>query len=299
MSPARIAAKTSAGSSSSGGIRRVGVTGVHGRHLQVGPVQLGELAQAGEVQHPADLVAVRVGQAEAAQQQEPRVRRHRSLDLEADRLAEPAAAELLLDGHQQVVRLVLLDREVGVAGHAEEVVLLDLHAAEQEVEVRLDHLVDQHEAAGLDLEQPRQDLRDLHAGEPALPGRRVAQPDRDREREGRDVGERVARVDRERGQDREDLVDEALAQGVVVLRDRRVVDHLDALDGQLPPHVRVDRRQLVDEGEDPFAGRVELLLRRSVRRASGPRCRPAPAGAARRSAPGRTHRGCRRRSPGT
>ena len=55
--------------------------------------------------------------------------RHRALDLEADRLAEPAAAELLLDRHQQVVRLVLLDREVGVAGHPEEVVLEDLHAA--------------------------------------------------------------------------------------------------------------------------------------------------------------------------
>ena len=114
----------------------------------------------------------------------------------------------------------------------------------------------------LDLEQPRQDLRDLHAGEPALAGRRVAQPDRDREGERRDVRERVARVDRERRQDREDLVEEALAEGVVVLGDRGVVDDLDALDGQLPPDVGVDRRQLVDEGEDPVAGGVELLLRR-------------------------------------
>ena len=61
-------------------------------------------------------------------------------------------------------------------------------------------------------------------------------------RQGRDVRERVARVDRERRQDREDLVDEPLAQGVVVLRDRGVVDHLDALDRQLPPDVDVDRR---------------------------------------------------------
>ena len=40
-------------------------------------------------------------------------------------------------------------------------------------------------------------------------------------------------IDRERGQDREDLVEEALAERVVVLRDRRVVDDLDALGGEL------------------------------------------------------------------
>ena len=54
--------------------------------------------------------------------------RHRPLDLEPDGRAEPPPAELLLDGQQEVVRLVLLDREVGVAGDPEEVVLLDLHA---------------------------------------------------------------------------------------------------------------------------------------------------------------------------
>ncbi len=73
----------------------------------------------------------------------------------------------------------------------------------------------------------------------------------------------MARVDRERRQDREDLVEEPLAEGVVVLRDRGVVDDLDALDRQLPPDVGVDRRQLVDEGEDAVARGVELLLGRS------------------------------------
>ena len=61
-------------------------------------------------------------------QQRPRGRRHRALDLEPDGLAEAAPAQLLLDRQQQVVRLVLLDREVGVAGDPEEVVLHDLHA---------------------------------------------------------------------------------------------------------------------------------------------------------------------------
>ena len=84
----------------------------------------------------------------------------------------------------------------------------------------------------LDLEEAGQDLRHLDPGEDALAGLGVAQPDRDREAERRDVRERVPGVDRERRQDREDLVEEALAQRGVVLRDLGVVDDLDALGGQ-------------------------------------------------------------------
>ncbi len=99
---------------------------------------------------------------------------HRPLDLEADRLAEAPAADLLLDREQQVVGLVLLDRDVGVAGDPEQVGLEDLHAAEQLVEVGLDDLVEEHELVALDGEQARQDRRDLDPGEAAArrsPGR--------------------------------------------------------------------------------------------------------------------------------
>ena len=72
----------------------------------------------------------------------------------------------------------------------------------------------------------------LDPGEAALAGLRVAQPDRDRQAERRDVRERMAGVDRERREDREDLVEEALAERLVVLRDRGVVDDLDALGGE-------------------------------------------------------------------
>ena len=109
--------------------------------------------QPGQVEHPADLVAVVLAETEAAQQQGARRGRHRPLDLEPDGRAEPTAPELLLDRQQQVVRLVLLDREVGVAGDPEEVVLHDLHAREQGVEVGLDDLVDEDEPRRLDLER--------------------------------------------------------------------------------------------------------------------------------------------------
>ena len=118
----------------------------------------------------------------------------------------------------------------------------------------------QHEARRPDLEQARQDLRDLDPREAALAGLRIAQADRDRQAERRDVRERVARIDRERRQDREDLVEEALAERLVVLRDRRVVDDLDALGGERAPDRDVDRRVVGDELEDPGAGGGQLLV---------------------------------------
>ena len=146
MSPARIAAKTSAGSSSSGGRSRGGVTGVQGGALEVRPVEVGDLPQAGEVEHAADLVAVGLARDPGRAAAASRVAgRHRPLDLEADGLAEAPPPELLLDREQEVVGLVLLDREVGVAGDPEEVVLDDLHAEEQRVEVGLDDLVEEDE----------------------------------------------------------------------------------------------------------------------------------------------------------
>ena len=209
---------------------------------------------------PRDVVAIGLAETEPAQQEVAGVGRHRPLDLEPDGLAEPPPAKLFLDREQKVVGLVLLDREVGVAGHPEEVVLLDLHAREQRVEVGLDDLVDEDEAMRLDLHEAGQDLRDLDPREPTFAGLRVAQPDGDRQGQRRDVREWMAWVHRERREDRKDLVEEALAKCRMVFRDRRIVDELDALGGEGPPDVHEHRRMLGDESEDALAGCGELLV---------------------------------------
>ena len=262
MSPARTAANTSAGSSSSGGIEARRRDRGPWLGPQLRPVELGDPVQGGEVEHAGDLVAVLGFEAEPALQQGARGGRHRPLHLEPDRLAEAASPELLLDRHQEVVGLVLLDREVGVAGDAEQVRLDDLHAREQVLEIGLDDLVDRHEVVGLDFEQARQDLRDLDPREHALAGLRIAQADRDRQAERRDVRERVARIDRERGQDGVDLVEEALAERGVMLGDVRVVDDLDAFGGKRPPDLDEDRRMVGDERQDPLANGRDLFPRR-------------------------------------
>ena len=94
-------------------------------------------------------------------------------DLDAHDLAEAAAAQLVLDRLQQVGGVVG-DLEVGVAGHAEDVVVGDLHAREQRVEVVRDHVLQRHQqrrrrARAAERDEARQDLgRDLHAREHRL-----------------------------------------------------------------------------------------------------------------------------------
>ena len=99
-----------------------------GRQLEVGTIELGDRPQAGEVEHPADLVAVLLVQSDPIEQDLPGRRRHAPLDLEPDGLTEATPTKLLLDRQEQVAGLVLLDRQVGVAGDPEEVGVGDLHA---------------------------------------------------------------------------------------------------------------------------------------------------------------------------
>ena len=63
-------------------------------------------------------------------------------DLETHGRAEAAPGELLLQGGEQVLDVVLLDLQVLVAGDAEGEVLADLHAREQLVQVRGDDVLE-------------------------------------------------------------------------------------------------------------------------------------------------------------
>ena len=133
------------------------------RHLAVGQLRVGrrderavlqivavalavDLPQRRQVQqagHPQHVVAVHV---ELADQQVEHVVADRRGHLEPHRRAEPALGQLALQGLQQVLVAVLVDLELGVAGHPEQVPLEDLHAGEELVEVGGDELLDRQEA---------------------------------------------------------------------------------------------------------------------------------------------------------
>ena len=109
----------------------------------------------------------------------------------AGRPRRSAAAQLVLDGAQQVVGLVR-DREVGVARHPEEVVPQDLHAGEELVEVPRDHRLERDERVLADRHEARQHLlRHLHARE----GLDARTPGRAARRRSRATGSRCRGTD--------------------------------------------------------------------------------------------------------
>ena len=163
----------------------------HGRPRcgpEIRAVQVGELPQAREVEHAPDLVGLIRVDAEAAAQDVAHLVGHRTLDLEANGLTEPATPELLLDRDHEIARVLLIQRDIGITRHPEQVVAEDLHAAEQDVQVRADDLVDEGVAPSseLVLRLPRQlDEARQHGGhldprEAALVRLRVTERDGDR-----------------------------------------------------------------------------------------------------------------------
>jgi hypothetical protein len=92
------------------------------------------------------------------------------------------------------------------------VVLHDLHAREQDVQVGRDDLFQQDIGARAHLPQPGQHGRHLDAREAALAGVGVTDRDGHRQRQVADIRKRVGGVHRERREHREDLVQELLAQ---------------------------------------------------------------------------------------
>ena len=189
------------------------------------------------------------------------------LDLDAHDLAEAPAPQLVLDRLEQVVGLVG-DREVGVAGDAEDRGVDDLHAREELVEVLGDQLLERHEGVPVgQRHEARQHLgRDLHAGEHLRVADRVVDDDAERQREVGDVGERAPEADRERRQDREDLAPEALVEALSLVGGDVVEAHdADAVLVQRRAQVLLQRARLaLHVVGDLGADRVERLARRAA-----------------------------------
>ena len=206
MSPSRSRAKTLRGVSPSAKLR-VGrrherrVLQVRAVHLVVDLPQRGQVEQA---RHPQHVVGVHV---QLADQQLQHVVGDRGGDLQPHRRAEPAPGQLPLQRLQQVLVAVLVDLELGVAGHPEQVVLDHLHAGEELAQVRGDQLLDRQEphrahavAAWCGPARTKRGtlLGTLIRANSSGPPSRVADHDGQVERQAGDVGERVRRVDRQR-----------------------------------------------------------------------------------------------------
>ena len=185
--------------------------------LEFGPVDAEHLEEPAEVERRRQPVHLLLGDSELPHEQFTRSVVHVVGDLKADGRAEPSTQELALERLDEVLGLVLVDLDVFVAGHPELVVLEDLHAGEELLEMVRDEVLERDESqeAALvirKLHEAWQHGRHLEPRELLLAGLRAAHPDREVEGEAGDVGEGVGWVDGERhehGEDlgREDLVD--------------------------------------------------------------------------------------------
>ncbi len=179
---------------------------------------------------PEDLV---LGDAELLDEQLEHLRRDGLLHLQAHGRAEAPPQQLLLQRLEKVLRVVLLDLEVLVAGDPERVDLEHVHAREEALEVLADDVLERDEPLVAERHEPAEDGRDLDPREVLLAGRGVAHQHGEVERETRDVGERVGGVDGQGGQHREDaLLEEALAVLLLLAVEVGPAHQVDALLGQ-------------------------------------------------------------------
>ena len=239
--------------------------------LQVGPVELVHRPQAAEVERPVDRVHVVLADLELAHEELAHLGGHVGGYLEPHGAPAPPRPQLELHRGEQVVGLLVPQRGVGVTSDPEREVGFDLHAGEQHVEMRGDHLLEGDEALAVGHDDEAWEKSgDLHAREPAVAAGRVAHHHREVQREVGDVRERVPRVDTERREHREDaLVEHAHHVLAVVVVERFPVGHPDpdVGEGGHDP-VEEDPRLALGELVDARPDGGQLLARgEAVRRA--------------------------------
>ncbi len=116
--------------------------------------QFDDLPQRAHVEQPVDRVDLVLLYSQQSRQLLAQALRAVGADLDAHDLAEAPAAQLVLDRLQQVGGVVG-DLQVGVAGDPEDVVVGDLHAGEQRVEMAGDHVLQRQQRDRPGTRRPR------------------------------------------------------------------------------------------------------------------------------------------------
>ena len=169
--------------------------------------------QVGHVQHPVHDIDIGIGDLQFSGQQFQHFTAHRPGHLQSDRPTESATGQLRLDGGQQIAPRVLLQFEVGVAGHSEKVIVQDSYSGEQLVQMGGDHLIERNKPPGPGQgNEGGKNRRDLHPGESHRFALHLLHLDRQVERETGDVRERMGRIHRQGSQHGKHRVPEIRAE---------------------------------------------------------------------------------------
>ena len=204
---------------------RLGQARPERRELEVGPVDLvGHAHHPDEVHRPVDAVEVRAVEPELLEQERGHALRHRVVHLEAHGVAEMALRKLALQCLLEVLDLLLLDEEVGVARHPELVAAQHAHAREELADVRVKDGREEREVvlAGGHLarepDHPGQDARRLDDGRAGIAAECVPalQPDREVEALVEHARKRVRGIEPDGREDRHHLPKEELADPLLL-----------------------------------------------------------------------------------
>ena len=185
---------------------------------------LGHFAQPIQVHRPFDAIEVRLAQPELLQQELHHAERGVVGHFEPHGVAEVAMQQLSLQRGVQVLDLLLVDEEVGVARDAELVAADDIHAGEELADMGVQYRGEKDErilGARVLLrqtDQARQRARCLHDGGARAPPEGVAALQLDGEIQAlvQHARERMRRVEPDRCQHREQLAEEILADPLLL-----------------------------------------------------------------------------------
>ena len=198
--------------------------------MQLGHIDVGDLVQPAVVDQTGGLVDVLGVDLQFLGEEAQDALVGAAGDLEAHHAREATLAQLPLDGLQQIVGILLIGLDLGVARHAERQHLQDLHAREELVQVVLDEFLQRRVAARAGhLIQARRDLGHLHAREQLLAFARSAQHHAQAHAHVADEREAVARIHGQRREDGEHVAMEPGARlGALGVRKLFPGEQLDA-----------------------------------------------------------------------
>ena len=141
-------------SASSAAAMRPAVTGGHGQSFRSGRSRACNCHRQVRSSGARCAVTSLGAEVELAQQQLEHLLADSGLHLDTNRAAEAAAAQLHLDRGEQVVGVLVFQRQVDVAGDPEDRVLLDHHPDEQAVQLGGDQLLGRQEPNAIGQRRP-------------------------------------------------------------------------------------------------------------------------------------------------
>ncbi len=256
--------------------------------FQLRPLQIAKRHQIVHVDWAIERVDVFLGHAQATADHLAHAVAHAFGRFKPHDARHATLAKFLLHHRQQIVRILLIGLNVGVASNAKQVVLDDPHPREKQLQITADNAfqADKSRRFGDGVARPirqrnppRQVLRQLHPHETCFPRRRMLEHHTQRLAQIADERKRMPRINRQRRENRKHLFAEELVGRTTVARSQLGVP-ADADPFLLQRRVQFFKPQFHlsrQQGTDRGMNKRELLVgRQAIKRPAAELGQPLP-----------------------